>query len=67
MTIHNEIDLLPDGFPTPSLQVEIFAHFPWVIEEENEYVVSAKNKAKRFDIIAKLKNVFCRISKNKTN
>ena len=25
------------------------------------------NKSKMFDIIAKLKNVFCRISKNKTN
>lgn len=58
VTIHNEITLLPDGFPTPCLQVEIFAHFPWVADEENTYVFSVRNKNKKFDLITKLKNIF---------
>ncbi len=63
VTIHNEIALLPSGFPTPCLQVEIFAHFPWVIDEENTYVFSVKNKPKKFGLITKLKNVFLGIAK----
>ena len=63
VTIHNEIALLPNGFPTPCLQVGIFAHFPWVVDEENTYVFSVKNKPKKFGLITKLKNVFFRIAK----
>lgn len=63
VTIHNDISLLPDGFPTPYLQLEIFAHFPWVIDEENTYIFSTKNKSKKFGIITKLKNIFLGISK----
>ncbi|MBE7021110.1 MAG: hypothetical protein E7411_06740 [Ruminococcaceae bacterium] len=63
VTIHNEISFLPDGFPTPCLQLGIFAHFPWVIEEENTYIFSTKNKSKKFGIITKLKNIFLGISK----
>lgn len=33
------IALVPNDFPQPVLQIEIFAHIPWVIEEENEYLV----------------------------
>ena len=58
VTIQNEISLLPDGFPTPCLQVEIFAHFPWVLDEENTYVVGTQNNNKRFSLITKIKNVF---------
>ncbi|MDE7399982.1 MAG: hypothetical protein K2N06_10705 [Oscillospiraceae bacterium] len=29
----------PDDFPGPSLQVEIYARIPWLIAEENAYVV----------------------------
>jgi len=63
VTIHNEISLLPDGFPAPCLQVEIFAHFPWIVDEENTYVFRIKNKNKKFDLIAKLKNIFLEIVK----
>lgn len=58
VTIHNKISLMPDEFPTPCLQVEIFAHFPWIVDEENTYVVSIENKNKKFDLITKLKNFF---------
>ena len=26
-----EIDLLPEGFPTPALELEIDTHLPWVL------------------------------------
>ena len=58
VTIHDEIALLPDGFPAPHLQLEIFAHIPWALDEENTYVVSTPNNNKRFSLITKIKNVF---------
>ncbi len=63
VTIHNEIALLPDGFPTPCLQLEIFAHFPWIADEENTYVCSVKNNNKVVSVITKLKNAILRIFK----
>ncbi len=39
VSIHDEIALLPDGFPTPCVQAEIKAYIPWVLNEENEYIV----------------------------
>lgn len=34
-----DISLLPEGFPRPAVQIEIFAHIPWVIPEENTYII----------------------------
>ena len=30
--------LVPDDFPTPVLQIEIYAQIPWLISAENDYV-----------------------------
>ena len=37
--VHDDIDLLPDGFPKPYLQVDISAYIPWVLDEQNEYII----------------------------
>lgn len=29
----------PDDFPEPSLQIEIYARIPWLIAENNDYIV----------------------------
>ncbi len=37
--ISDEISMLPDGFPKPCLQINFSAYIPWVLDEENEYIV----------------------------
>ncbi len=34
LSFNEECDLVPDGFPSPVLQLDFWCHIPWVLDEE---------------------------------
>ena len=43
-SIGTQCALVPDGFPTPVLQLEMTMTLPWVLEEENSYEHLRRNR-----------------------